>query len=151
MTKSEISSKISQLERNIADAEKGRAEAEKNIRQLTALNVSCNDYQMEFEFARTARKARLEDFNKILGQARLVGAYDVVLKELLNGSEYIRAYGGMDMAKSEISREIERQKQIISECNNQIAGFNSSISYWRQQLASAEKEVKNAGYRVNYR
>lgn len=45
MTKNEINQKISQLERDIA-------EAEKNIRQLNALNTSCNDYQAEFESAR---------------------------------------------------------------------------------------------------
>ena len=144
MTKSEISQKISQLERDIADAEKKKAEAEKNIRQLSALNASCNDYQTEFESARTARKIKREDINQISGQARFVGAYDGVLRDLLDGSEYIGAYGSMDTAKSEISREIERQRQIINECNSQIAGFNSSISYWRQAYASADKEVKNA-------
>jgi predicted nucleic acid-binding Zn-ribbon protein len=67
MTKSEISQKISQLERDIADAEKRKAEAEKNIRQLNALNASCNDYQAEFESARTARKIKREDINQISG------------------------------------------------------------------------------------
>lgn len=143
MTRSEISQKISQLERNIADAEKRKAEAEKNIRQLNALNASCNDYQAEFEAARTARRIKREDINQISGQARFVGAYDGVLGDLLDGSEYIGAYGSMDAAKSEISREIERQRQIINECNSQIAGFNNSISYWRQAYASAGKEVTN--------
>lgn len=143
MTRSEISQEISQLERNIADAEKRKAEAEKNIRQLNALNASCNDYQAEFEAARTARRIKREDINQISGQARFVGAYDGVLGDLLDGSEYIGAYGSMDTAKSEISREIERQRQIIDECNSQIAGFNNSISYWRQAYASAGKEVTN--------
>lgn len=143
MTRSEISPKISQLERNIADAEKRKAEAEKNIRQLNALNASCNDYQAEFEAARTARRIKREDINQISGQARFVGAYDGVLGDLLDGSEYIGAYGSMDTAKSEISREIERQRQIINECNSQIAGFSNSISYWRQAYASAGKEVTN--------
>lgn len=107
MTKSEINQKISQLERDIADAEK-------NIRQLNALNASCNDYQAEFESARTARKIKQENINQISGQARFVGAYDGVLGDLLDGSEYLGAYGSMDTAKSEISREIERQRQIIS-------------------------------------
>lgn len=151
MTKNEINQKISQLERNIADAEKRKAEAEKNICQLNALNASCNDYQAEFESARTARKIKREDINQISGQARFVGAYDGVLGDLLDGSEYMGAYGSMDTAKSEISREIERQRQIINECNSQIAGFNSSISYWRQELARADKEVKDALYRVSYR
>lgn len=62
MTRSEISQKISQLERDIAEAEKRKAEAEKNIRQL---NASCNDYQTEFESARTARKIKREDINQI--------------------------------------------------------------------------------------
>lgn len=143
MTRSEISQKISQLERSIADAQKRKAEAEKNIRQLNALNASCNDYQAEFEAARTARRIKREDINQISGQARFVGAYDGVLGDLLDGSEYIGAYGSMDTAKSEISREIERQRQIIDECNSQIAGFNNSISYWRQAYASAAKEVTN--------
>lgn len=143
MTKGEISQRISQLERNIAEAEKRKAAAEKNIRQLNALNASCNDYQAEFESARTARKIKREDINQISGQARFVGAYDGVLGDLLDGQEYIGAYGSMDTAKSEISREVERQRQIINECNSQIAGFNSSISYWRQAYASAGKEVTN--------
>lgn len=37
-----------------------------------------------------------------------------MLGDLLDGSEYLGAYGSMDTAKSEISREIERQRQIIS-------------------------------------
>lgn len=150
MTKSEISHKISQLERDISGAENRRAEAERNIRQLTALSTCCNGYQAELESARTVRRMRLENFNEILGQARLVGAYGGALEELVNGSAYINAYGSMDTAKSEISREIERQRQIINECNSRIAGANGSINYWRQQRASADKEDENAGYRVNY-
>lgn len=151
MTKSEINSKIHQLEKEISEAENRRAEAERNIRQLTALAASCNDYQAEFEAARTVRKIRLGDVNEILGQAKFVSAYGGEMGELVNGSEYMNAYGGMDTAKSEISREIERQKQIISECNSRISGSNSSINYWCQQLANADKEVRNAGYGINYR
>lgn len=150
MTKSEISQQISQLERDISGAENRRAEAEKNIRQLVVLSTCCNDYQTELESARTIRKMRLEKFNEILGQERLVGAYGGVMEELVNGSEYANAYGSMDAAKAEISREIERQKQIINECSSQIAGFNSSISGWSQQLANADKEAGNAGYGVDY-
>lgn len=138
MTKSEINTKISQLERDIAEAEKRKAEAEKNICQLTVLNASCNDYQAEFESARIARKIKREQINQISGQVRFAGAYDGVLENLLDGSEYIGAYDSMDTAKSEISREIERQRQIINECNSQIASFNNSISYWRQELANAD-------------
>lgn len=149
MTKSEISQKISQLERDISGAKSRRAEAERNIRQLTALSTCCNGYQAELESARTVRRMRLENFNEILGQARLVEAYGGALGELVNGSAYINAYSSMDTAKSEISREIERQRQIINGCNSQIAGANGSINYW-QQHASADKEDENAGYRVNY-
>lgn len=151
MTKSEINQKISQLKETIADAEERKLEAEKNIRQLSALNASCSDYQIEFESARTVRKFRLEDFDQITGQARLVGAYDGVLGDLLNGYDYIGAYGGMDTAKSEISREIEKQRQVICECDEQIAGFNSSIGYWQQELVRADKEARDALYRINYR
>ena len=150
MTKSEISHKISQLEWDISGAENRRAEGEKNIRQLVALSACCNGYQAELESARNVRKRRLEDFNEILGQARLVGAYGAAMEELVNGLEYVNAYGSMDAAKAEISREIERQRQVINGCNSQIAGANGSIGYWRQQLANAEKEAENAGYRVNY-
>lgn len=150
MTKSEISHKISQLEWDISGAESRRAEAERNIRQLTALSTCCNGYQAELEYARTVRKMRLENFNEILGQARLTGAYGGALEELVNGSAYINAYGSMDTAKSEISREIERQRQVINRCNSRIADANGSIGYWRQQLANADKEAENAGYRVNY-
>lgn len=138
MTKNEIRQRMCQLENNIADAERRKAEAEKNIRQLNVLNSCCNDYQMEFELARTARRIKLEDINQISGQARFVGAYDGVLVGLLNGTEYISAYDSIDTAKSEISREIERQRQTINDCNSQIAGFNSSISYCRQALVSAK-------------
>lgn len=145
MTQNEITQKISQLEGSIADAERRRAEAEKNIYQLEALKACCNDYQTEFEFSRNIQRARLEDFVKIEGQDRLIGAYDMVLRDLLNGPEYIRAYEDMEMAKSEVSREIERHRQVINECNGQIVGFSSSISVCRQQLADADKEVRNAG------
>lgn len=91
------------------------------------------------------QRARLEDFIKIGGQNRLIGAYDMVLRDLLYGPEYMRAYEDMEIAKSEVSREIERQKQVINECNGQIAGFSGSISGWRQQLADVDEEVKNAG------
>lgn len=151
MTKSEIYQKISQLERDIADAERRKAEAEKNIRQLNALNASCNDYQAEFESAQITRKFRMEDFNQIVGQVKLVGAYGGVLEDMLNGYDYIGAYGGMDTAKSEISREIEKQRQVICECDEQIAGFNSSIGYWQQELVRADKEARDALYRINYR
>lgn len=144
MTKSEIIQNISQLERDIADMEKRRAEAERNIRQLEALYASCNDYQAEFEQTRTARKIKLEHFGRISGQARLVGEYDAVLGELLNGSEYVRAYGNMNAAKTEISREIEKQRQAVNECSSQIAGFHGSISHWQQQLASADGGAKDA-------
>lgn len=151
MTKSEISQKIFQLERDIADAEKRKAEAEKNICQLNALNASCRDYQAEFESARAVRKIKKEGVNQIVGQARFVGAYDGVLGDFLDGTEYISAYGSMDTAKFEISQEIERQRQIINDCNSQIAGFNSGISYWRQELVSADQEDKDAVHRVSDR
>lgn len=150
MTKSEISYQISRMERDISGVENRKAEAEKNIRQLAVLSACCNDYQAELESARTIRKMRLEEFNEILGQARLVGAYGGVMEELVDGSEYINAYGSMDTAKFEIDREIEKQKQIINECNSQITGFNSSLSYWRQQLVNEDKETGNAGYGVSY-
>lgn len=149
MGQSEIRQKISQLERNIAETERRKAEAERNIHQLEMLSASCKDYQAEFEFARTARRLRLKDFNQILGQARLVEAYDTVLDELLNGAEYIRVYDGMDMARAEISREIERQRQIINECNSQIAGFRSSISDCQRELARLEREARDARNRIN--
>ena len=151
MTKSEINQKIFQLERDIADTEKRKAETEKNIRQLNVLNARCNDYQAEFESVRIARKIKRENIIQISGQEKFVGAYDGILGELLDGSEYIGAYGSMDTVKSEIGREIERQRQIINECNSQIASFNSSISYRRQELARADEEVKDALYRVSYR
>lgn len=150
MTRSEISHQISQLERDISGAASRRADAEKNIRQLVVLNACCNDYQTELESARIMRKMSLEKFNEIFGQTRLVGAYGGAMEELVNGSAYVSAYGSMDEAKAEISREIERQRQIINECNGRIAGANGSISYWRQQLANADKEVENAGYGVSY-
>lgn len=145
MTQSEIKQTISQLERSIADAERRRAEAERNICQLEALKACCKNYQTEFEFSGNIRRARLEDFVKIGGQARLTGAYDMVLRDLLNGAEYIRAHEDMEIAESEVCREIERQKQIINECSGQMVSFSNSISSWRQQLASADKEVRNAG------
>lgn len=143
MNKSEISQEIFRLERSITDAEKRKADAEKNIRQLNVLNSCCNDYQTEFEFARTGRKTKLEGFHKISGQARLVGAYGEALGELLNGTRYVSAYDSVDTAKSEISQEIERQRQIINQCNNQIASFNSSINGCRMALLSMNTEVKN--------
>ena len=145
MTQNEITQEISQLEGIIADAKERRAEAEKNICQLEVLKACCNNYQTEFEYSRNMRRARLEDFVKIGGQDRLIGAYDMVLRDLLNGSEYMRAYEDMEIAKSEVSREIERQRQVINECNGQIVGFSSSISGLRKQLTDADKEVRNAG------
>ena len=150
MTKSEISHRISQLEWDISGAKSRRAGAEMNIRQLEALSSCCNAYQMELESAKIGRKGKLEVFSGISGQTRLVDAYGAALGELLNGAEYARAYGSMDAARAEISREIERQRQTINDCNGQIAGANSSIGYWRQQLANADKEAENAGYRVGY-
>lgn len=139
MTQKEITQEISQLEGSMADAERRRAEAEKNICQLEALKACCSDYQAEFEYAGKVRRIRLEDFAGIEGQARLIGAYDMVLWDVLNGSEYIRSYEDMEIAKSEVSREIEKQRQVINECSSQMAGFSSSISIWRQQLADAGK------------
>ena len=149
VTRSEIIQRISQLEREVSSAEDRRAEAERNIRQLEALSAGCDDYQAEFERARTARKARLQDFCRIPGQARLEGERGAVLEELLDGLEYVRARGDVDAARSEISREIERQEQVVNECNGQIAGANGSISQWRQQLAGAGKEDGSAGYGIN--
>lgn len=106
---------------------------------------------MEFESAKIARKFKLEDFNQIVGQAKLVGTYGGVLEDLLNGFHYTGAYDSMDTAKSEIRREIEKQKQVIRECDKQIAGFNSSISYWQQELVYVDKEAKDVLYPVNYR
>lgn len=123
----ETSQRISQLRGKIAGAEKRKADAEKNIRQLTALYTRCDEYQNEFESARTIRKTRLNDFRKISGQSNLTEAYGDALGELLGGSGYISAYRSMDMAKSEISREMDRQRQIINECNNCMAAYNSSI------------------------
>lgn len=116
----EIEAEISQLEGEIA-------EAEKNIRELSALHASCNDYQAEFETVRATRKVRLERVNKIWGQVRLVDAYGQRLEELLSGPAYMRAYAGMESAKSEISREIERQNQIIDECSGRIAGLRMEL------------------------
>lgn len=107
---------------------------------LDKLKACCKNYQAEFEFTRNIRRARLEDFVKIGGQARLTGAYDVVLRDLLNGAEYIRAYEDMEIAESEVCREIEKQKQVINECSGQMVSFSSSISGWRLQLASMDKE-----------
>ena len=70
--------------------------------------------------------------------------------ETFYGMVWRKGGRSMDAAKAEISREIERQRQVINGCNSQIAGANGSIGYWRQQLANAEKEAENAAYRVNY-
>lgn len=150
MTKSEISHRISQLEWDISGAKSRRAGAEKNIRQLEALSSCCNAYQAELESVRTVRKGKLEDFSGIPGQARLVDVYGAAMGQQLNGAEYARAYGSMDAARAEISREIERQRQAINECNGRIAGANGSIGYWRQQLANVDKEAENAGYRAGF-
>lgn len=96
------------------------------------------------------RKGKLEDFSGIPGQARLVDVYGAAMGQQLNGAEYARAYVSMDAARAEISREIERQRQAINECNGRIAGANGSIGYWRQQLANVDKEAENAGYRAGF-
>lgn len=145
MTRSEIIQRISQLEREVSSTEDRRAEAERNMCQLEALKASCNEYQVAFERSRMARKARLQDFCRILGQARLAGEYDAVLEELLNGVEYTRASEGMNAAKWEISREMERQRQAMNEYSSQMAGLHGSISHWRQQLVSAGGGMKGEG------
>lgn len=75
MTENEMNQRISRLRESIAGAEKRRADAEKNVRQLTALHARCDEYQAEFEYARTIRKTRLDDFRNISGQLRLTDAY----------------------------------------------------------------------------
>lgn len=116
----EIEEAISRLEGDIATAEE-------NIRQLTALNANCSNYQAEFESGRAMRENRLEEFEQIPGQEKLVGVYGGMMEELLNGLPYTGTYGSMDEAKAEISREIERQRQTIDECCSRITGLRMEL------------------------
>lgn len=145
MTTSKIKQEISKLEGSIADVERQKAAAERNICQLEALEACCREYQTEFEYAGNVRRSRLGNFIEIEGQDRLVGAYAMMLRELLNGREYIRAYGDMETARAEIRREIERQKEVVNDCISQIAGLSGSLSVWRQQYTNVDKETRNAG------
>lgn len=121
ITEYDVNQIIFQLERDIAGAEK-------NISQLMSLKSSCNNYQTEFESSRLTRKSNLKGFYNISGQQRLVDAYGVTLEELLDGTQYINALRSLDTAKTEIDREIERQRQIINECSCKIVDLNRSIS-----------------------
>lgn len=129
MTKSEINQEIWKLERNIADAKGRKTEAEKNIRQLNALNVSCYDYQTDFEASRTTRKIKMNHFNQIMGQSKLVGIYGDLLEDELDGTDYIDTYGCLDVVKGYINQEIQIQERIVAECTREIAGYNIDIGY----------------------
>lgn len=134
MTDNEIHQSISQLEGEIAAAEQRIAEAEKNIRQLTALQISCNGYQEEVGYSKDKRKRNREDFIGILDQNNLVDAYGYVLEDILDGTVYNNAYQNMDELKAEIGREIDRQQTVISSCRSKISSLNSSIDSLRQEL-----------------
>ncbi len=128
MTDNEIHQRISQLEGEIAATEQRIAEAEKNIRQLTALQKKCNDYHTEVGDSKSKRKAKREDFIGILNQDHLVDAYGCVLDDILNGEVYNSASHNMDEIKTEVGREIERQHATISSCRSKISRLNSSIN-----------------------
>lgn len=129
----EINQAIAQLQSSLISVQKRMVDAEKNISQLMSLRHSCDDYQSEFASAQTIRKTNLNNFNEITGQPTLIGAYGGMLAELLDGAEYIGAYGSMNTAKEEIDREIERQRLIISSCSQEISRINSNINNCRQQ------------------
>lgn len=137
MTDNDISQRISQLRAEIAAAEGRIAEAEKNIRQLTALQKSCNDYHTKVGDSKSKRKTKREDFNGITNQDNLVDAYGYVLEDILSGMVYDSAYQNMDEIKTEVGREIERQKAIIGSCRSEISRINSSIDSLRQEAKNA--------------
>lgn len=92
MTDYEIDQSISRLRAEIATAELRIEEAEKNIRQLTALRTSCNGYREEVGESKWNRNRKREDLIGVLHQDNFVDAYDYTLKEILNGKIYNGAY-----------------------------------------------------------
>lgn len=137
MTDNDLNQRISQLRAEIAAAEGRIAEAEKNIRQLTALQKKCNDYHTKVGDSKSKRKTKREDFIGILNQDHLVDAYGYVLDDILNGEVYNSASHNMDEIKTEVGREIERQHAIISSCRSEISRLNSSIDSLRQEAENA--------------
>lgn len=127
MTDNDLNQRISQLRAEIAAAEGRIAEAEKNIRQLTALQKKCNDYHTKVGDSKSKRKTKREDFKGISNQANLVDAYGYVLDDILNGEVYNSASHNMDEIKTEVGREIERQHAIISSCRSEISRLRSII------------------------
>ena len=138
MTDNDINQRISQLQGEIAAAERRIAEAEKNIQQLTALKTSCHDYQTEVGHSKDKRKTKREDVKGIVYQTNLKDTYGYVLDDILNGVVYGGAYQNMDEIKTEVGREIERQQAVISSCRSEISRLNSSIDSLRQAMESAE-------------
>lgn len=133
MTDYEINQSISRLRGEIAAAEQRIAEAEKNVRQLTALRTSCNVYREEVGDSKGKRKRKREDFMEILDQDNFVDAYDYALEEILDGMVYNGAYQNMDEMEIEVGREIERQYAVISSCRSEISRLNSRIDSLRQE------------------
>lgn len=137
MTDHDISQSIARLKAEIAAAERRIAEAEKNIRQLTALQTSCNGYREEVGGTKGKRKIKREDFIVIPDQYNLTDAYGYVLEDILGGTVYNSAYQNMEEIKTEVGREIERQEAIISSCRSEISRLNSSIDSLRQSSEDA--------------
>lgn len=133
MTDYEINQNISRLRGEIAAAEQRIEEAEKNIRQLTALRTSCNGYREEVGDSKGKRKRLREDFMEILDQDNFVDEYDYALEEILDGTVYNGAYQNLDEMETEVGREIERQYVLISSCRSEISRLNSRIDSLRQE------------------
>lgn len=137
MTDNDINQSIARLREEIAAAERRIAEAENDIRRLTALQKGCSNYQTEVGYSKSKRKTKREDFKGITNQANLVDAYGHALDDILNGAVYGSAHQNMEEIKTEVGREIERQQAIISSCRSEISRLNSSIDSLRQSAEDA--------------
>ncbi len=137
MTDNDINQSIARLREEIAAAERRIAEAENDIRRLTALQKGCSNYQTEVGYSKSKRKTKREDFKGITNQANLVDAYGYALDDILNGAVYGSAHQNMEEIKTEVGREIERQQAVISSCRSEISRLNSSIDSLRQSAEDA--------------
>ena len=109
-------------------------ELEEQISSLECLKNKFTTLQTNFGSRQDARKRCLSSVSSRVSQIKIASRYYEGMNDLLNGSEFMNAYNGLDDAKSIIAGELNRIYTQLDDLSEKLNYRTQRITYWRTEL-----------------
>lgn len=134
MTEQEIKSNIRYNEELVEPYQGQMRELEEQISSLECLKNKFTTLQTNFGSRQDARKRCLSSVSSRVSQIKIASRYYSGMNDLLNGTEFINAYNGLEDAKGTITRELDRIYMQLDDLSGKLNYRTQRITYWRTQL-----------------